>query len=184
MKAPSDSSIDRDKQCIDALTTELFRIFSPTPGATVSLQRIHDLFIPQGIIVRTCGPNTEVFSISEFIAPRERIAQRWPPGGSLRARGMGNYRNLRKCSTAVPRVPQDGSAARGTVRHSWHADNSIRAKGWRVENVCHGLGRRARRSGYSRASGREAAITPNNECAEKSGGQAAWGGKRWYPKAG
>jgi len=73
MKAPSDSSIDRDKQCIDALTTELFRIFSPTPGATVSLQRIHDLFIPQGIIVRTCGPNTEVFSISEFIAPRERM---------------------------------------------------------------------------------------------------------------
>ena len=73
MNAPSDSSIDRDKQSIEALTTELFRIFSPTPGATVSLQRIHDLFIPQGIIVRTCGPNTEVFSISEFIAPRERM---------------------------------------------------------------------------------------------------------------
>jgi hypothetical protein len=72
-KAPSDSSIDRDKQCIDALTTELFRIFSPTPGATVSLQRIHDLFIPQGIIVRTCGPNAEIFSISEFIAPREQM---------------------------------------------------------------------------------------------------------------
>jgi hypothetical protein len=71
MKATSDSSIDRDKQCIDALTRELFRIFSPAPGATVSLQRIHDLFIPQGIIVRTCGPNAEVFSISEFIAPRE-----------------------------------------------------------------------------------------------------------------
>jgi hypothetical protein len=73
MKVSSDSSIARDKQCIDALTTELFRIFSPAPGATVSLQRIHDLFIPQGIIVRTCGPNTEVFSISEFIAPRERM---------------------------------------------------------------------------------------------------------------
>ena len=73
VKAPSASSIDRDKQCIDALTTELFRIFSPKPGATVSLQRIHDLFIPQGIVVRTCGPNTEVFSIPEFIAPRERM---------------------------------------------------------------------------------------------------------------
>jgi hypothetical protein len=73
MKAPSTPSIDRDKRCIDALTTELFRIFSPTSGATVSLQRIHDLFIPQGIIVRTCGPNTEIFSISEFIAPRERM---------------------------------------------------------------------------------------------------------------
>jgi hypothetical protein len=73
MKAPSAPSIDRDKQCIDALTTELFRIFSPAPGTTVSLQRIHDLFIPQGIIVRTCGPNAEVFSISEFIVPRERM---------------------------------------------------------------------------------------------------------------
>jgi hypothetical protein len=65
--------MDRDKQCIDALTTELFRIFSPTHGATVSLQRIRDLFIPQGIIVRTCGANTEVFSVPEFIAPRERM---------------------------------------------------------------------------------------------------------------
>src|ERR1700723_1142246 len=71
IKAPSAPPIDRDKQCIDALTTELFRIFSPTPGTTVSLQRSHNLFIPQGIIVRTCGPYTEVFSISEFIAPRE-----------------------------------------------------------------------------------------------------------------
>jgi hypothetical protein len=71
LKAPSAPSIDRDKHCIDALTAEFFRLFSPTPGATVSLQRMHDLFIPQGIIVRTCGPNTEVFSISQFIAPRE-----------------------------------------------------------------------------------------------------------------
>jgi hypothetical protein len=79
LKAPSAPSTDRDKQCIDALTTELFRLFSPVPGATVSLQRLHDLFIPQGIIVRTCGPNAEVFSIAEFIAPRERLLN----GGGL-----------------------------------------------------------------------------------------------------
>ncbi len=79
LKAPSAPSIDRDKQSIDALTTELFRLFSPAPGTTVSLQGIHDLFIPQGIIVRTCGPNAEVFSISEFIAPRELLLN----GGGL-----------------------------------------------------------------------------------------------------
>jgi hypothetical protein len=95
LKAPSSPSIgidrdrdrdgdrnrnrNKDKQCIDALTAEFFRLFSPTPGTTVSLQRIHQLFIPQGIIVRTCGPNTEVFSISEFIAPRERLLN----GGGL-----------------------------------------------------------------------------------------------------
>jgi hypothetical protein len=72
-QAPSAPSINKDKQCIDALTTELFRIFSPSPGETVSLQGLHDLFIPQGIVVRTCGPNAEVFSISEFIAPREQM---------------------------------------------------------------------------------------------------------------
>ena len=66
-------SIHKDKCRIDELTTEFFRLFSPTAGVTVSLQGIHDLFIPQGIIVRTCGPNTEVFSISEFIAPRELL---------------------------------------------------------------------------------------------------------------
>ncbi len=64
-------AIQKDKRRIDELTAEFFRLFSPTPGETVSLQRMHDLFIPQGIIVRTCGPNAEVFSISEFIAPRE-----------------------------------------------------------------------------------------------------------------
>ncbi len=73
LKAPSVPSIDGDKRRIDALTAEFFRLFSPTPGATVSLQRLHDLFIPQGIIVRTCGPNTEVFSITDFIAPRELL---------------------------------------------------------------------------------------------------------------
>ncbi|HLJ86505.1 MAG TPA: DUF4440 domain-containing protein [Candidatus Angelobacter sp.] len=73
LKAPSAPLVDSDKRRIDALTAEFFGLFSPTPGTTVSLQRIHDLFIPQGIIVRTCGPNTEVFSISEFIAPRELL---------------------------------------------------------------------------------------------------------------
>ncbi len=79
LKAPSAPSIDGDKRRIDALTAEFFRLFSPTPGATVSLRRIHDLFIPQGIIVRTCGPTTEVFSISEFITPREQ----WLNDGTL-----------------------------------------------------------------------------------------------------
>jgi hypothetical protein len=73
LQAPAVPSIHKDKCRIDELTAEFFRLFSPTPGATVSLQRIHDLFIPQGIIVRTCGPNTEVFSISEFITPRELL---------------------------------------------------------------------------------------------------------------
>jgi hypothetical protein len=73
LQVPVVPSIHKDKCRIDELTAEFFRLFSPTPGATVSLQRIHDLFIPQGIIVRTCGPDTEVFSIAEFIKPRELL---------------------------------------------------------------------------------------------------------------
>jgi hypothetical protein len=68
---PAVPSIQKDKSRIDELTAEFFRLFSSKGGAAVSLQRIHDLFIPQGIIVRTCGPDTEVFTLSEFIAPRE-----------------------------------------------------------------------------------------------------------------
>jgi hypothetical protein len=79
LKAPSAPSVDGDKRCLDALTTEFFRLFSPAPGTIVSLQGIRDLFIPQGIVVRTCGPNTEVFSLPEFIAPRERLLN----GGGL-----------------------------------------------------------------------------------------------------
>jgi len=73
LRALAVPSIHKDKCRIDELTAEFFRLFSPTPGAIVSLQRIHDLFIPQGIIVRTCGPDTEVFSITDFIAPRELL---------------------------------------------------------------------------------------------------------------
>src|ERR1700678_1300472 len=79
LQSPDVPSIHKDKCRIDELTAALFRLCSPTPGAPVSLQRIHDLFIPQGIIVRTCGPNSEVFSIAEFIAARERLLN----GGGL-----------------------------------------------------------------------------------------------------
>src|ERR1700678_2914501 len=61
---------------------------------------------------------------------------------------MGNYRNLRKCGTAVPRVPQDGSAARGTLRHAWHEYDSICAQGWRLEKVRPRLGRPVYWGGY------------------------------------
>ena len=70
-QAPDVPSVNKDKRRIDELTAEFFQLFSSKTDAAVNLQRIHDLFIPQGIIVRTCGPETEVFTLSEFIAPRE-----------------------------------------------------------------------------------------------------------------
>lgn len=71
LQAPDVPSIHKDKHRIDELTSEFFRLFSSKTDAAVSLQRIHDLFIPQGIIVKTCGPDLEVSTLSEFIAPRE-----------------------------------------------------------------------------------------------------------------
>ena len=79
LQSPDVPSVNKDKRRIDELTAEFFQLFSSKTDAAVNLQRIHDLFIPQGIIVRTCGPNAEVFSIAEFIAPRERLLN----GGGL-----------------------------------------------------------------------------------------------------
>lgn len=58
---------------IDDLTRRFYALFSNRHGAAVHLSAIYELFIQQGLIVKTCGDVPEVYDLQDFIEPRERL---------------------------------------------------------------------------------------------------------------
>ena len=58
------------KSELDRLTQEFFRSVSFTPGNAPDYQRIHTLFIEQGLLIKNVTPTPEISSVSQFIAPR------------------------------------------------------------------------------------------------------------------
>ncbi|KUJ66099.1 hypothetical protein ACZ90_40310 [Streptomyces albus subsp. albus] len=57
---------------IDALTAEFFGAFDNRGGKTADVERIRRLMLPGGTIVVT-GPSFAVYTVDEFIEPRERL---------------------------------------------------------------------------------------------------------------
>ena len=65
--------VDSDKAEIDRLIADFFSVFCNQGGAVPRLERLHRMFIPEGRIIKNVGPGTEIFTVEEFISPRERI---------------------------------------------------------------------------------------------------------------
>jgi hypothetical protein len=57
---------------IDRLADSFFELFSNRDGAPV-LDRIFDLFVPNGLIAKCTGPDPEISTLQEFIAPRQEL---------------------------------------------------------------------------------------------------------------
>ncbi|MDT7847645.1 nuclear transport factor 2 family protein [Streptomyces justiciae] len=57
---------------IDAVVAEFFGAFDNRGGKAADVARIRRLVIPGGVIVLT-GPKYTVYSVDEFIEPRERL---------------------------------------------------------------------------------------------------------------
>ncbi|MEV8408004.1 DUF4440 domain-containing protein [Streptomyces niveus] len=57
---------------IDAVTAEFFGAFDNRGGKAADVARIRRLVLPDGVIVKT-GPEFTVYSVDEFIEPRERL---------------------------------------------------------------------------------------------------------------
>ncbi|MFJ3926046.1 DUF4440 domain-containing protein [Streptomyces sp. NPDC090022] len=57
---------------IDVLTAEFFGAFDNRGGKAADVGRIRRLVVPGGVIVKT-GPDFTVYSVEEFIEPRERL---------------------------------------------------------------------------------------------------------------
>lgn len=66
-------SLPSDKSEIDKLTNQFFDLFTNTDGRIPNLSAIHQLFIPQGIVIKNVGGNTEIFSLSASIEPRQKM---------------------------------------------------------------------------------------------------------------
>jgi hypothetical protein len=61
------------KAAIDRLVAAFFAAFSPDAEGKVELGVIRRLFLPQGLLIKTCGPVPEVYTVLEFIEPRQRL---------------------------------------------------------------------------------------------------------------
>lgn len=57
---------------IDAVTAEFFGAFDNRDGKAADVARLRRLMIPGGVIVVT-GPDFRVYTVEEFIEPRERL---------------------------------------------------------------------------------------------------------------
>jgi hypothetical protein len=59
-----------DEAELARLTGEFLAAVSFAPGERPAYERIHELFIPRGLLIRNSGETPEVSSVEEFIAPR------------------------------------------------------------------------------------------------------------------
>ena len=64
-----------DKASIDDVTARFYALFTTRNGSRAMLEDIHELFIPQGVIVKTCGEVPVVYDLQGFTEPRERLLQ-------------------------------------------------------------------------------------------------------------
>ncbi|NUR90008.1 MAG: DUF4440 domain-containing protein [Nonomuraea sp.] len=58
---------------LDRLVARLFTAFDNVGGKRPALERVREVFIPQGMIIKNVGGTTEVYDLDSFIEPRERI---------------------------------------------------------------------------------------------------------------
>ena len=63
----------RAKTEIDRLVMDFFEAFSAGSDGKVDLSVIRRVFLPEGLIIKTCGPVPEIYTIPQFIEPRERM---------------------------------------------------------------------------------------------------------------
>ena len=119
---------------LQSLIGEFFAAVSFAPGGAPQYERIRDLFIPEGLIIKNSGEAPEISTIDEFIAPRQKLVA----AGRLtafeevevaaRTEAFGNVAH--RLSTYEKRGVQDGVAfsATGIITTQFIAT----AAGWRM----------------------------------------------------
>ncbi len=64
---------------IEGIVGAFFAAFTSGPELSARLDGLRSLFLPGAVIVRTCGTEPLLYSVEEFIAPREALLS----GGTL-----------------------------------------------------------------------------------------------------
>lgn len=74
MNSQSHSAVsDSDSASLDHTIGVFFAAFASGPRCHERIQDLRELFLPQAVVVRTCGLEPTVYSIEEFFAPREKV---------------------------------------------------------------------------------------------------------------
>src|SRR4051794_7442246 len=68
-----------DRAAIAAIVRTFFAAFTSGPDSAARLDALRQAFLPQAVIVRTCGGEPAVYDVDGFIAPRQALLS----GGSL-----------------------------------------------------------------------------------------------------
>jgi hypothetical protein len=61
------------EQAVDALVRRFFAAFDNRAGSIVDLPALRDLFVPAAVIVRKSAAITEMWSVSQFLEPRQAL---------------------------------------------------------------------------------------------------------------
>jgi len=69
------SPIDKvaDLRKVDELTNKFFSLFTNKDGTTPNVANIKNLFIPEGMIISNTGETANIYTLDEFIKPREEM---------------------------------------------------------------------------------------------------------------
>lgn len=68
-----------DRAALAGIVRTFFAAFTSGPDCAVRLDALRAVFLPEAVIVRTCGGEPAVYGVEGFIAPRQQLLT----GGSL-----------------------------------------------------------------------------------------------------
>lgn len=76
---PQHRNLAADQAAIGTMVGTFFAAFTSGPDATARLDALRAAFLPEALIVRTCGGEPTVYGVGDFIAPRQALLS----GGAL-----------------------------------------------------------------------------------------------------
>jgi hypothetical protein len=71
--------VNADRAAIADIVRTFFAAFISGPDSAARLDALREAFLPEAVIVRTCGGEPAVYSVESFIAPRQALLS----GGTL-----------------------------------------------------------------------------------------------------
>ncbi len=70
---PTDGDVVADRAAIRDVVQTFFDAFISGPDAAATLDALSAVFLPETVIVRTCGDEPVVYGVDGFIAPRREL---------------------------------------------------------------------------------------------------------------